>query len=60
MTRADVVRRWVAFGLGAAVIIDSVFIKSGVPVAQVIVGLVLMGLVPVEAVIGRIRNGADK
>jgi hypothetical protein len=51
------VRQVIAFALGLALVIHAV-VRTGANTAELITGLLLMGVVPVDAIVGRFRGGA--
>lgn len=48
------IRRLTLFLLGVAVVLDAIIGQHPVPLAELIAGLVLLGLVPVEMLVDRI------
>ena len=56
--RLSLFRELVATGLGAAVIIDALVSKP--TIGQWVAGLVLLGIIPIDAVLARLRACDDK
>ena len=53
---SDLIRQVLAFAVGLLVIVHAVFTPD-TQIMQWLIGLLLMGVVPVDAVFRRIRNG---
>lgn len=59
-TWTDYVRQLLSFVFGVVIIVYGVFISSNSIVPELVIGLLLMGIIPLDLVLGRLGLGNGK